>query len=112
MDDASFRKESEAALDALFTRLAAASDRYGMEPDLNAGALVIEFDGDSLGGAAKFVISPNAPVHQIWISANLTSYKLDWDAAAAVFRLAATGETLVELLAAAMSKHLGQPVTL
>jgi frataxin-like iron-binding protein CyaY len=47
---------------------------------------------------SKFVITPNAPVQQIWISALSTSFKLDWDAAAGAFVLPRTGEQLLPLV--------------
>ena len=40
----------------------------------------------------KFVVSPNAPVRQIWVSAMARSYKLSWAPEAGVFAL--DGETL------------------
>jgi CyaY protein len=48
--------------------------------------------------AGKFVITPNAPVQQIWISALSTSFKLDWDDKAAAFVLPKTGEQLTALI--------------
>jgi len=48
--------------------------------------------------ASKFVITPNAPVGQIWISALSTSFKLDWDEAASAFILPSTGEYLMALI--------------
>jgi len=108
MDDTLFRTQAEAAIDSLFRRLTAASDRYGFEPDMNGGALTVEFDEPP----AKFVVSPNSPVHQIWVSANVQSFKLEWDAAAGAFKLPPTGQTLPELMAEAIGKHLGESVTL
>ena len=43
----------------------------------------------------KFVVSPNAPVRQIWISAMARSYKLSWSADAGAFML--DSETLPQL---------------
>jgi len=45
---------------------------------------------------AKFVVSPNAPVRQIWVSAMSRSYKLTWDPERSVFTLG--GEALADLL--------------
>jgi CyaY protein len=45
---------------------------------------------------AKFVISPNAPVRQIWVSAMSRSYKLAWNADQEGFAL--NGEALPDLL--------------
>ena len=106
MDDTEFRDRADQAVADLFDRLAEASNRYPFEPDMSGGALVIEFDDPP----AKFVVSPNAPVRQIWVSANLTSHKLDWDEAAGEFRL--SGRNLRQLVAGEMAKHLGQAVEL
>ena len=37
--------------------------------------------------AAKFVVSPNAPVRQIWVSAMSRSYKLAWSPDVSAFTL-------------------------
>ena len=47
--------------------------------------------------ATKFVVSPNAPVRQIWVSALGKSYKLSWSDEFGAFAL--TGEPLNSLLA-------------
>jgi frataxin-like iron-binding protein CyaY len=56
------------------------------------------------------VVSPNAPVKQIWVSAHMKSRKLDWDAARSAF--VSDEETLIELIAEAVGKQLGTPVRL
>ena len=43
-------------------------------------------------GEMKFVVSPNAPVRQIWVSAMARSYKLGWAPELNAFAL--DGETL------------------
>lgn len=108
MDDQTFKTASAAALESLFKKLSKATDHHDFEPDFNSGALSIEFEEPK----AKFVISPNAPVHQIWVSAHSKSFKLDYDAARAAFVLPATGETLDQFIAGAISQHLNEPVTL
>ena len=108
MDDTSFRNAADAAIDSLFRRLTAASDHYPFEPDLNGGALTVEFDEPP----GKFVVSPNAPVRQIWVSANVQSFKFEWDAATKEFKLPSTRQTLVELMADAIGQHLGEAVVL
>ena len=108
MDEQEFRTRADQALEDLYRRLSAAGERHEFEADFNGGALVIEFEDPP----AKFVVSPNAPVRQIWVSANTTSFKLDWDESAATFRLPATGLTLAELMADAIGKHLGEAVAL
>jgi CyaY protein len=88
--------------------LSAAAEEYDFEADFNAGALAIEFEDPP----AKFVVSPNSPVSQIWVSAHSKSFKLDWDPARAVFVLPATGKSLAELIGDAVGQHLGEKVQL
>jgi iron donor protein CyaY len=108
MDDQEFKNRADQSLQALFRRLSVASDDADFEADFNSGALTIEFEEPP----AKFVISPNAPVHQIWVSAHSKSYKLDWDAVANDFALASSGQTLPELIHDAIAKQLGEEVSL
>jgi CyaY protein len=108
MDDQEFKNRAEESLQALYRRLAAASDDADFEVDFNSGALAIEFE-DPPG---KFVISPNSPVHQIWVSAHSKSYKLDWDGAKNDFVLPSDGQTLTELIQDAIAKQLGEEVSL
>jgi iron donor protein CyaY len=108
MDDQEFKNRAEQSLQTLYRRLTAASDGADFEADFNSGALAIEFE-DPPG---KFVISPNAPVHQIWVSAHSKSYKLDWDNVANDFVLQPSGQTLTELIQDAITKQLGAEVSL
>ncbi len=108
MDAQEFSTHSNEALDRLYRKLSAAADRYGFEPDFNAGALSIEFEEPK----ARFVISPNSPVRQIWVSAHSKSFKLDWNPPRAAFVLPDTGQTLEELMTSAISRQLGEEVTL
>jgi len=108
MDDQEFMKRADSALSGLFRRLSAASDEFDFEADFNSGALAIEFESPP----AKFVISPNSPVQQIWVSAHSKSFKLDWDTVHSTFVLTSSGQTLVDLIAEAIGKQLGEEVSL
>jgi iron donor protein CyaY len=108
MDEQEFKNRSEEALQALYKKLAKASDEYEFEPDFNSGALSVEFESPK----AKFVVSPNAPVRQIWVSAHSKSFKLGWRDDRNAFVLPETGETLNEMMAAAISQLLNEPVAL
>ncbi|MGP0076460.1 MAG: iron donor protein CyaY [Bryobacteraceae bacterium] len=108
MDDQEFKNQADQSLQALYRRLTAASDDAAFEADFNAGALTIEFEDPP----AKFVISPNAPVHQIWVSAHSKSYKLDWDSVESDFVLLSSGQSLTELIQDAIAKQLGEEVSL
>jgi iron-sulfur cluster assembly protein CyaY len=107
MDDQDFKKRADESLQWLYKRLLAASDDAEFEADFNSGALSIEFEQPP----GKFVISPNAPVHQIWVSAHSKSYKLDWDDVEGTFVLP-DGQSLTELIQDAITKQLGEEVTL
>ena len=108
MDDQVFRNRADAALDDLYKRLTRASDQHDFEADFNNGAMAIEFEDPP----AKFVVSPNAPVRQIWVSAHSKSFKLDWDDARGAFVLPSTKQTLVEMMAEAIGQQLGESVVL
>ncbi len=108
MDEQEFKNRADAGLDALYRKLSAASDRYDFEPDFNAGALAIEFEEPK----GKFVISPNAPVRQIWVSAHSRSFKLGWSDEKHSFVLPDTNQTLDEFIASAIGEHLGEEVRL
>ncbi len=103
-----FQRLAEKALEELNRALGAAAEKHEFEPDFNAGALTIEF-GDPPG---RFVVSPNGPVRQIWVSALATSYKLDWDSSRGEFALGGTGQTLKELLGELIGRQLGEEVVL
>jgi iron donor protein CyaY len=108
MDDQEFKTIADQALQALYKKLAAASDDAEFEVDFAGGALALEFEDPP----AKFIVSPNAPVYQIWVSAHSKSYKLDWDSAESAFVLPGTGQTLTELIQDAIAKQLGEEVSL
>jgi CyaY protein len=108
MTEQEFQVRSAAALDSLSRKLHKASEDHDFESDMNSGALSLEFDEPK----AKFVVSPNSPVRQIWVSAHSRSFKLDWDAAREVFVHPESGMTLDELIADAISKQIGEPVEL
>jgi iron donor protein CyaY len=108
MDEQEFRTRADQALEDLYRRLSAAGERHDFEADFNGGALVIEFEDPP----AKFVVSPNAPVSQVWVSAQMKSFKLDWDAARNAFVAPDSGQTLVALVAGAIGQQIGEEVSL
>jgi len=108
MDDQEFQRRADQELNSLYRKLTQASDDADFEADFNSGALAIEFDDSP----AKFVVSPNSPVRQIWVSAHSKSFKLDWDDARQAFVLPETGQTLTGLIQSAISKQLGEQIEL
>jgi len=100
MDDIEFRREADAAIKELTEELYASEDEGGFEVEEGGGALYVVFEKP----AGKFVITPNTPVQQIWISARNTSFKLDLSTDG--FVLAKTGETLIPLVKRLIEAHL------
>jgi CyaY protein len=103
IDEATFRHESDNALEALKQALFRAEEESGFETEEKNGVLNVLFDD----GAAKFVFTPNTPVRQVWISALSTSYKLEWSEAANAFVLPKTGESLLVLTERLLREQLG-----
>ena len=101
-EDQDFQIRAEQALEDLNARLATAAGEHDFDADMNAGALVIEFEDPR----ERFVVSPNSPVRQIWVSAHVQSFKLDWDAARSAFVHAPTGDDLAALIASAIRKRI------
>jgi iron donor protein CyaY len=97
LTDQDFRLEADRALERLQHALMPMADEHGFEVELQNGVLQIVFEDPS---PAKFVVSPNAPVRQIWVSAMARSYKLAWQPEASTFALAGESlETLITRLA-------------
>jgi iron-sulfur cluster assembly protein CyaY len=103
LDENEFRKHSDTALNSLKQALITAEESADFEVEDQSGALHISFDEGS-----RFVVSPNAPVRQIWISALSTSFKLDWSESDQDFVLQKTGEKLKPLMARLVNQQLGE----
>jgi iron donor protein CyaY len=97
-----FRVKADEALEGAQRALLPLADEEGFEVELQNGVLQILFEEPT---EAKFVVSPNAPVRQVWVSALSRSFKLRWSAAASSFVL--DGEPLNVLLARLVRQHLG-----
>src|SRR5690242_15223198 len=100
MDDQQFRLKADEALSDVYDALVDAGDEHDFEADLS-DALTVEFSNPP----AKFVISPNAPVKQVWVSALSQSFKLEWNAQRGAFILPDTGQTLKEVVSSAVSRQ-------
>ena len=94
LSEQEFRTKSVEALeDARRALLPLADTGDGFEVELQNGVLNLVFEEPS---EMKFVVSPNAPVRQVWVSAMARSYKLAWVPELSAFAL--DGETLPTLL--------------
>ena len=93
LSEQDFRLRADQALEDLQRALLPVADEEGFEVELQNGVLQVIFEDPS---PAKFVVSPNAPVRQIWLSAMSRSYKLSWSPERSAFEL--DGETLDDLV--------------
>jgi iron donor protein CyaY len=93
LSEQEFRLAADQALERLQRTLLPLADEKGFEVELQNGVLQVIFEDPS---PAKFVVSPNAPVRQVWVSAMSRSYKLAWSPAATAFVL--DGEPLAGLV--------------
>jgi iron-sulfur cluster assembly protein CyaY len=107
MDEREFQKQSELTFEALRKRLLEVGDENNFEVEGGSGKLEIEFEDED---ETRFVISPNAPVRQIWISALTTSFKLAWSESAQAFVQEKTGENLNQVMSRILTEKLGKPI--
>jgi iron donor protein CyaY len=105
IDEATFRRVSDQALESLKQSLIDAEEEGGFEAEEKNGVLNVLFED----GSAKFVFTPQTPVRQIWISARTTSFKLEWSEATSLFTFPKTGENLKTLTERLLREQLSDP---
>ena len=93
LSEQEFRVKSDDALEQARRILMPLADRAGFELELQNGVLDLVFEEPR---DTKFVVSPNAPVRQVWVSAMSRSFKLAWNPDRQAFVLG--DEPLVTLL--------------
>ena len=96
-----FRLQADHALERAERSLLPLADEAGFELEHQNGVLQVVFEEPAL---AKFVVSPNAPMRQVWVSAMSRSFKLAWSPASMQFEL--DGESLDGLLARLVREYL------
>jgi CyaY protein len=90
LSEQDFRLQADRALEGLQHALLPLADEHGFEVELQNGVLQIVFEEPT---PAKFVVSPNAPVRQMWVSAMSRSYMLTWQPDSSTFTLEASRST-------------------
>lgn len=93
LSEQDFRLKADQALEQAQRSLSPLADEGDFEIELQNGVLEIEFEEPS---STRFVVSPNAPMRQIWVSAMSRSYKLTWSPQTSSFAL--DGEPLNAML--------------
>lgn len=102
LTESAFRIAADESLEEVEQTLLPLADSLDVELDRRNGVLEIVFESPA---PTKFIVSPNAPVRQIWVSAMGRSYKLSWSASAEAFEL--EGEALVDLLNRLIRQYAG-----
>jgi iron-sulfur cluster assembly protein CyaY len=109
LDELDFQRKADTAFTELKKRLLTAGDEHDFDVEGESGKLEVQFqDADE----TKFVVSPNTPVREIWISALSTSFKLGWSDSRNSFVLEKTGEDLRQVMSRVISDQVGAQVTL
>jgi len=108
LEEKDFQRKADAAFEDLKKRLLILGDEHGFDVEGESGKLEILFEEPE---EEKFVISPNTPVREIWISALSTSFKLGWSESKSAFILEKTGEDLFGVMSRVISQQLGEQVT-
>ena len=109
MDEKDFQRKADSAFDDLKRRLLTVGDQHGFDVEGESGKLEVIFEEPE---EAKFVVSPNTSVREIWISALSTSFKLGWSDTKNTFVSEKTGENLLEVMSRVVSQQLGATVKL
>jgi iron donor protein CyaY len=102
LTESEFRSRCDDAFDKLNRALGVVAEQYDAEILYQNNVLSIEIEEPNPG---KIVISPQTPTRQVWISAQSTSFKLDWSGSAFVFP--PTNETLNQLIGRLVGEQLG-----
>ena len=109
LDEKDFQRKADAAFEDLKRRMLDAGDEHGFDVEGESGKLEVIFEEPE---EAKFVISPNTPVREIWVSALSTSFKLGWSESRNAFVHEKSGEDLQAVMSRVISQQLGEQVTL
>jgi iron donor protein CyaY len=104
MTEQEFRLKADEAFERAQRALMPLAEAEGFELELQNGVLQLVFDEPT---PAKFVVSPNTPVRQVWVSALSRSFKLSWSDDMSAFTL--DNEPLNALLERLVRQHLSPP---
>ena len=109
IDEKVFQDRAGEAIRDLEDRVLPVAETQDFEVESGGGMLTLIFEEPS---ATRFIISPNSPARQIWVSALSTSYKFDLDLDKDDFVLDKTREPFVTVIGRLISQHLGTDVNL
>ena len=104
-----FQQKAAEALEDLEARISPIAEAFEFDVEAGGGMLTLAFEEPA---PAKFILSPNSPARQIWVSALSTSFKFDWDGAVGSFVLDRTREPFLSVIRDLLKKQLGKDVNL
>jgi CyaY protein len=104
LTDAEFEQKSEEAIKELENAFSHLADERDIDVEVSGGVLSVTFEE---GEPGKFIVSPNSPAGQIWVSARVSSFKFNWSAEANGFALASSGEPIRAVLERLTREQLG-----
>jgi iron donor protein CyaY len=108
LSELEFQKKADATFDELKRRLLTAGDEHDFDVEGESGKIEVIFEEPE---PAKFVVSPNTPIREIWVSALSTSFKLGWSESRKAFVHEKTGEDLYQVMTRVISQQVGTQVT-
>ena len=103
LSESEFQKKVSETFKHLEERVWPLADQYGFEVDTGGGMVTLEFEDPA---PSKFIISPQTPARQIWMSAMVGSYKFDWDETTNTFVLDKTHELFLDVISGLLSRQL------
>ncbi len=95
ISETEFQQKAEQAILDLERAFGDLAEHRDLDVQVQGGVLTVSFEE---GEPGKFIVSPNSSVRQLWVSARMTSSKLDWSNDENAFVLAGTSETLKQLM--------------
>jgi iron donor protein CyaY len=107
--EADFKAKAAEAIDDLEERVIRVAEEHEFEVETGGGMLTLIFEEPA---PSRFIVSPNSPARQIWVSALSTSYKFDWDDNAKSFVLDKTREPFLHVMGNLLGQQLRTTVSL
>jgi CyaY protein len=95
ISETEFQQKAEKAIGELERAFGDLAEERDLDVQVQGGVLTVSFEE---GEPGKFIVSPNSSVRQLWVSARMTSSKLDWSNDENTFVLAGTSETLEQVM--------------
>lgn len=104
LSDTEFTGKAETAISELEGAFGRVADDRDIDVEVEGGVLTVTFEE---GEPGRFIVSPNSPARQLWVSARMTSFKFNWSDEAESFTLVGTGETLMDVMTRITREQLG-----